>query len=60
MTAHETQQLKIMSKKEFAPAAQTQLQSAQTEEKLSEDMKALVRALMVHSMWTKVGLLDQK
>ena len=31
-----------------------------TEEKLSEDMKALVRALAVHSIWAQVGLLDKK
>lgn len=60
MAAQETQQLKIMNKNEIASAAQTPLQSPKTEEKLSEDMKALVRALMVHSMWTKVGLLDPK
>ncbi|MBW4682165.1 MAG: hypothetical protein KME19_18890 [Microcoleus vaginatus WJT46-NPBG5] len=59
MTVHETQQLTIMAKKEFAPA-QTQLQSDKTEDKLSEDMKALVRALAVHSIWAQVGLLDKK
>lgn len=59
MTTHETQQLIIMNNKEFAPA-QTQLQSEKTEEKLSEDMKALVRALAVHSIWAQVGLLDKK
>lgn len=61
MTTHETQQLIVMSKKELAPAqTQTQLQSDKTEEKLSEDMKALIRALAVHSIWTQVGLLDKK
>ena len=59
MTAHETQQLITMGKKELAPA-QTQLQSDKTEAKLSEDMKALVRALAVHSIWAQVGLLDKK
>lgn len=59
MTAEETQPLVIADKKIFPPA-QSDVQPSETKEPLSEDMKALARALAVHSAWSLVGLLEKR
>jgi hypothetical protein len=49
------------SSKPAQPESSHQPESqSQTEDELSEQMKALARALTVHSLWEQVGLLDKK